>query len=52
MQKYFREMGYLFICLLLVAILLLAFLWALSSKIAVGTDLHRYSRSAAKRSVC
>lgn len=30
MQKYFREMGYLFICLLLVAILLLAFLWALS----------------------
>ena len=48
MQKYFREMGYLFICLLLVAILLLAFLWALS----VGTDLHRYSRSAAKRSVC
>ena len=30
MQKYFRETGYLFICLLLVAILLLAFLWALS----------------------
>ena len=29
-QKYFRETGYLFICLLLVAILLLAFLWALS----------------------
>lgn len=55
MQKYFRETGYLFICLLLVAILLLAFLWALSIgtvKIAVGTDLHRYSRSAAKRSVC